>query len=148
MTFYRAFFMAHGHIVHRHEFHAESDEIAIHAADKVADACSEACDGLEIWSGARPIASFKTQTSQPLLDKSRDVFARTTEALANAETIAMNAEKNSRRHKDVSARAMEAIDGIAIDIEHAIRADDLRFRESPRLQAKLTELSRQHFAAE
>lgn len=59
MTFYRAYFSVGGHIVNRQEFHAESDQVAVQAAEKVADACSDAYDELQIWSGARLVASVK-----------------------------------------------------------------------------------------
>jgi hypothetical protein len=148
MTFYRAFFSVSGHIISRQEFHAESDEVAVQAAEKVADACSEACEELQIWDGARLVASVTAPTPDSLIGKSRKLFAMAREARILGRKASAQKEEASKNHKEISARAIEVIEGLALNIEQALHSGDLRFRESPRLQTKLAELSRPDLAAD
>src|SRR5690348_1465627 len=104
MTFYRAFFTKGGHVFHHYQFHAEKDEIAIEAAKKVFDACCEACDELEIWSGARCITcvtEIEATTSKSLVAKWRQLLARSNDVLIRAENVSKKARESSQMHNEI-----------------------------------------------
>jgi hypothetical protein len=54
---YCIFFRAQGAIVGRDDFGAESDQAATIIAEALCDACSDSCDGFELWQGSRAVGA-------------------------------------------------------------------------------------------
>lgn len=138
MNFYRLYFSADGHIVHRHDFYADDDGIASKAAALVLDACSEACDELELWDGKRLIVKINMSRMESAILNSHE----TGKTSATARDVSARAEQVWAPVERVSAALAEMIEELALDIEQTISASDWRFRTSQRLQANIIEKSR------
>jgi len=81
---YRIFFRAQGAIVGRDDFEAESDEIATTIAEALCDACSDGCDGFELWQGSRAVNARHASLVQ--VDGAR-LTAQTQEAVVQHEEL-------------------------------------------------------------
>ena len=58
-TTYRAFFLGEsGGVIGSHDFEASSDPIATAIAILLADACSDVCDGFQVWREKQRVGSL------------------------------------------------------------------------------------------
>jgi len=81
MTSYRMYLRARRAIIERSDFKAETDELAASAAATVFEACTDRCDGWDLWDGGRLVADQRT--TEQLLAK-----AQMAETRANIEEVA------------------------------------------------------------
>ena len=110
MISYRMYLRTRKDIVERRDFEAENDELAASAAATVFEACSDRCDGWDLWDGARRVAN--QHTTKQLL-----AWAQT----ARAETRAI-------------------IEEIACSIEEVIVTANGQVARSPNMRAKFDAL--------
>ena len=57
MSAYRIYFRTNGRIHGREDFEATDDAAAIRIARVLHDACSDVCDGFELWQGTRQLCA-------------------------------------------------------------------------------------------
>jgi len=60
MTCYRMYLRTRRQILERRDFEAENDGLAASAAAMVFAACSDRCDGWDLWDGTRHVANRQT----------------------------------------------------------------------------------------
>lgn len=92
MASYRVFFLGEsGGVIGSHDFEAPSDPIATAVAVLLSDACSDVCDGFQVWQGKRRIAAL-----WPLNGATRAIAVRMNEA---ARKIATECERQLLRSR-------------------------------------------------
>ena len=105
---YRAFIIgASGGVLATEDFDAQSDAQATITAAALARACSDVCDGFEVWRGSRRVGAQK-----PLNGLNVQIEARLNEAAL--EVVASLKERLYQRHKSMAksrklAAAVEAV---------------------------------------
>jgi hypothetical protein len=115
MTAYRMYLWALGSIVARQDFKAENDADARQIAIALFNACSESCQTVELWQGARQIRmrnSHGTASLNDLSDAHQEMVVKTEETIVpkrmghRAEPTAHRAARASETapHAEVAAR--------------------------------------------
>jgi len=112
MISYRLHLRQGPQIIERRDFHAENDGLAMSAAVLVFEACSDRCDGWELWDGTRPVANQQTA-------KTEQLRAAIDEALAESQAT---------------------IEAAVVLIEEGILAADGSVARSPTLRVELARL--------
>jgi hypothetical protein len=90
---YRMYFRDAAGISGRVEFDAEDDRVAMITAELLADACSDKCNGFEVWQDTRQLCDRRTLPPFPpvtlseLSERSQAIVIETEEVIKNSAFV-------------------------------------------------------------